>query len=113
MVNFLTEAKMQLDLLDVPSPYNGRTGFKTGGASQEAAAMVDANGSAVTIRIAALRYLQAGKVETAEQIAKAINRNLHSTRSRLTKLMECGLIEKLEERGQGESGVRIHKWRCI
>lgn len=93
--------------------YPETPGFKTGGASHEAAAMMDATGCAVTIRVAVLKHLQKGNVETAEQIAVATGKPLHSVRSRLTELMECGLVAKLESRGEGSHGVAIHMWEAV
>jgi predicted HTH transcriptional regulator len=94
--------------------YPNSAGHKTGGASREAAQMVDALGIATETKPLILAYLKRVESATAEEVSAHIGKGLHNVRSRLTELMVSGLIEKLNERGEAEvSKVAIHKWRII
>jgi Fe2+ or Zn2+ uptake regulation protein len=101
----------QLDMLSYPL----QAGYKTGGASQEAAAMVEATGLGEGRKLAVFDHLKSGCVKTAEEIHSALNEafTLHSVRSALSELLKRGLVEKLEERGTAASKIKIHKWRVI
>jgi DNA-binding transcriptional ArsR family regulator len=101
---------MQLDLLQYPQS----AGFKTGGASREAAHLIDRTGAAINTKARIMACLKRhGRDMTAEEIHDLVLGSLNNVRSRLSELLASGLVEKLEMRGEAESGVHIHKWRVV
>jgi predicted HTH transcriptional regulator len=95
------------DLFDYPN----HPGFRTGGASMEAAVMMKKTGKAESTAKLVLEYLKQGHVETSEIIAARIGRKHGNVKSRLSELLKSGLVTKLEQRGQGSCGIAIHKWQ--
>ena len=101
----------QLDLMAWQPSYPTTPGFRTTGASMEAAHMMDVTGKAKSTAELVLRYLKRGHVDMSEAIALELGRKHGDVKSRLSELLESGLVTKLEDRGEGSCGIRIHKWQ--
>ena len=108
---------MQLGLFgptpEAPAPrsiYPNRPGFKSRGASEEAARHV--TGEASRLRAAVLAELQrwpAGR--TADEIAQDLRRSPLSVRPRLSELKAMGKIVATGDRRRNESGMSASVWK--
>jgi hypothetical protein len=116
-------AAVQLGLFGEPSPnphepsrtvatYPQRPGFKSYGASQEAAAHVA--GTASRLRAMVLEELRLWPAGcTADELAKLLQRDRLSIRPRLSELKAAGKIVATGERRHNESGMSASVWRVV
>lgn len=90
--------------------YPDAAGYKTGGASQEAADKINPKrGKLHDLVLKALAYFPKGA--TADQIADFLERHRDAIKPRLSELKAMGLVEKTSERGLTELGGSCHKWQ--
>jgi predicted ArsR family transcriptional regulator len=102
-----------MDLFEWQPAYPNSAGFKTTGASMEAAQAMDAGGKELSIRLRVLGYLKRGHVCTADDIAVALDETPFNVRPRLSQLLKQGFVEKLTDRGLSCNGADQHKWRAL
>lgn len=92
-----------------PDRYPRSPGFKTGGASRDAAHAMKPRAPTLRDRIlAAFPAPPAGL--TADEAATAVGSTPFAARPRLTELWELGLIEKTLLRRANISGASAHVW---
>lgn len=106
------------DLFDWDSGAWGADGYpeepgakEKGGTSEEAALAIEV--AAHTVRGEVLRFLQAGAVLTADEIAAQLGYSILTVRPRCSELFKMGLIRKLHNnRGQNRSGMMACRWEA-
>ena len=97
---------MQADLFQ---SYPDAPGWKTDGASKEAALKIKAK--APTLRERVLEAYHAHGRMTADQCAERLGLSILSIRPRVTELFRQGKLEKLDRMITGPHGARQHFYR--
>jgi len=89
--------------------YPDGAGFKTGGASQEAAQKINPKRGKLHEQVKhALRLAETPL--TAEEVARLGGISIPTAKARLSELKNAGEVVKLKERGVTELGSSCHKW---
>lgn len=83
--------------------YPNRAGYKTEGTSQEAAAGIEASGTAARLRTAVLGFY-ATQSGTPDECAAALGESILSIRPRCTELCQQGLLYRTGERRKSSEG---------
>lgn len=95
---------MQLELTYPSSP-----GYKTGGASRQAAKRIAPK--AATLRDRVLSMFQAHGPMTADQCAERMGASILSIRPRVTELSKLGKLTKLDRMQPGQFGANQHLYQ--
>lgn len=86
--------------------YPSAPGLKGGGAS--AAAAIQIAPKAATIREQVHAWFREHRSGTPERVAKALNRSLHSVRSRMSELVADGTLIKTDRTVESAAGATQH-----
>lgn len=94
----------QIDMFAQPEAYPSAPGYKAEGPSREAARKIAPRAGSLRARV--LNYFVAvyPAAKTADEVAKALNLSVLSSRPRLTELRALGWLEETPERRPNASG---------
>ncbi len=90
--------------------YPDAAGYKTGGASQEAAEKINPKRGKLHEKVK--HTLKQAQIPlTAEEVARLGGMSIPTAKARLSELKNAGEVIKLKERGVTELGGSCHKWQ--
>ena len=104
--------QQQLSLLDIADRYPSVPGFKTGGASRDAAEAIKERAPTIRARVLALVKACPNGL-TADECAAELGLSILATRPRFSELYETGWIIKTGIRRKNDSGMTAHVWVAI
>lgn len=92
--------------------YPNSPGWKSHGASRDAAMSIKSHAKTVRDRVHGLLVDRHPSSYTADEIADALGENILTVRPRVSELYGKGLVEPADERRKNSSGMSAQCWRA-